>query len=146
MLLRLFLKLMLLLSSGFQMLKSEAACHGFKRFHPVSPVQPSHSGNQVNRISGKFAPYNDPKWNLIHSVSYKRWTLISHLQSHSGFSGLSRSANTPDGKEVEWAGAGEVSFVGHSPQITICQVTDSLIGNYKPHKFPKIKETLNYSC
>ena len=33
----LFPKLMLLLSSGFQMLKSQAAneCHGFKCFHPL---------------------------------------------------------------------------------------------------------------
>ena len=24
----------------------------------------------MNQVSGQFALYNDPKWNLIHSVSY----------------------------------------------------------------------------
>ena len=43
-----------------------------RRMQNDSEVKWLGSGNWVNQVSGNFAPYNDPKWKLIHSVSYKR--------------------------------------------------------------------------
>ena len=38
----------------------------------------------MNQVSGQFAQYNDPKWNLIHSP-ISSLILITKLQSHSTF-------------------------------------------------------------
>ena len=35
----------------------------------VAQVSRLGLGNWVNQLSGQFSWYNDPKWNLIHSVS-----------------------------------------------------------------------------
>ena len=96
-------------------------------------------GNWVNQVSGYFPQYNDPKWNLIHSVG-KHQSLIFIVIRHLLV--FEHSANTSDDKEVEWARNREVPFAEVTFHRSQLQVSDSLIGNDKPNKSPSIKNNI----
>ena len=97
-------------------------------------------GNWVNQVSGYFPQYNDPKWNLIHSVGKHQLSLIFIVIRHLLF--FEHSANTSDDKEVEWARNREVPFAEVTFHRSQLQVSDSLIGNDKPNKSPSIKNNI----